>query len=238
MGLKWTRSLHLLFPSQPPIRSCSGRGWVVWCSNLTWNLWLNFPPSRGISVVLCNSLKGICDSDYCEPDSTSLFYKKGEKMKKNLPLSFCCVSDATPDLRYNDWEENKTAWIRGTCTHFCCSQQKVKGGQPPHSILMPLFFTELKSRDTFQVIIGFLTIVIYTRGFGPTECWGSPLSLSKSLSKAKARSLGSHAWFFCRPSAGSTKRSDCDLFVTVNNNDLKMRNKAAKRLKCRPLDFS
>lgn len=101
MGLKWTRSLHLLFPSQPPIRSCSGRGWVVWCSNLTWNLWLNFPPSRGISVVLCNSLKGICDSDYCEPDSTSLSYKKGEKMKKKIclcPFVVCQMQHLTWDI--------------------------------------------------------------------------------------------------------------------------------------------
>lgn len=157
----------------------------MWCCVTAWK--------GSVTLIIVNQTQLHCPT------------KKGKKWKKNLPLSFCCVSDATPDLRYNDWEENKTAWIRGTCTHFCCSQQKVKGGQAPHSIVMPLFFTELKSRDTFQVIIGFLTIVIYTRAFGPTECWGSPLSLSKSLFKAKARSLGSHAWFFATSQQGVPK---------------------------------
>lgn len=92
----------------------------MWCCVTAWK--------GSVTLIIVNQTQLHCPT------------KKGKKWKKNLPLSFCCVSDATPDLRYNDWEENKTAWIRGTCTHFCCSQQKVKGGQAPHSILMPPIF--------------------------------------------------------------------------------------------------
>lgn len=92
----------------------------------------------------------------------------------------------------------------------------------------------------FQVVIGFLTIVIYMRAFGPLECWGSLLSLHMHLFQAKARGFGCHPgfFFFCCLSAVTAKRSCGDFFVTVNSNDLEVRNRAAKTLKCRHLGFS
>lgn len=75
MGLQWTRSSLVLFLSRPSVCCSHGRGRVVWCSNLTWNLWLKFPPWREIKAELCNSVKEISDSEYCHPDSTWLSYK-------------------------------------------------------------------------------------------------------------------------------------------------------------------
>lgn len=120
---------------------------------------------------------------------------------------------------------------------------EVKGGQVPYSILMPLFFTELKNRDIVSGRYWLSDHCYIHESFPATGVLRKPIKLKQASFPNKSKRFWMspflfYFFFFCHLSAGTAKSSGSNFFLTVNSNDLKIRKRAAKTLKCRPLDFS